>query len=132
MEIAAAVEAVARVVALVKKAQAVADRLKDVEARSCLVELMSALTDAREEMETLRAENVRLREEVRRPRDVQDVRHRLVARGTGYFLRDPMEGYAEGPYCTTCMDTRGDLVLMVKEEPPFDVFGYTCGHCRRR
>lgn len=131
MEVMGAVNAVVQASALAKKAWELAERLKDVELRSCLLDLRGALNDAREQAEQLREENSRLRDEIRRRGDSDDVRRQLELRAGGYHLRERREGYADGPYCTTCMDTRGELVLMVKKEPPFDVFGYLCGRCKR-
>lgn len=132
MEVAGAMNAVVQASVLAKKAWDLSERVKDVELRTCLVDLRSALNDARDQAETLREENARLREALRERAEGRRLRGALVLREGHYFLQEPFEGYpADGPYCTTCMDTRGALVLMVKKEPPFDVFGYTCGVCRR-
>jgi hypothetical protein len=129
MEVIGAMNALMQASSLAKRAWELSERAKDVELRSCLVDLRSALNDARERTEELREENSRLRQELRQGQETTDLRTGLVPRDGGYYLRQPREGYADGPYCTTCMDTRGELVLMVKKEPPFDVFGYNCGRC---
>ncbi|MBX3027776.1 hypothetical protein KF840_23010 [bacterium] len=77
-----------------------------------VVELQSAINDAREMAEDLRSETIALLARIRELEERADFRARMVHDDRGILLKDPPQGYAEGPYCSACWEVRRNLVLL--------------------
>lgn len=92
---------------LAVKAKELADQLKNLEMKAVIVDLQGELLDLKEQVLELRTENVQLKEEAAKRLAPPE----LVVKNNLYYKPN-----GEGPFCTGCQDTRGQLVRLTEYE----------------
>ncbi len=95
-----------------KKALEVSKKMKSAELQSIIADLMSHAADLKCQLADLKTENAKLIEEIAAIKKQQDIRSKLEKRDNYYYLKEQVDGYAEGPYCTRCNDVDNKLVIM--------------------
>jgi hypothetical protein len=132
-----------------KKLLEISAKLKDAEAKNLIADLQISLAELKIRIAELMEEKTGLNEQLRKFRTELDEakfspkpgtkplspaakgRAAIVARDGMYYLKEPAEGYADGPYCTACMDRGGNLVLLQELGRAWKHFGtHECPVCR--
>ncbi|MEM1451096.1 MAG: hypothetical protein AAGI22_18400 [Planctomycetota bacterium] len=127
----------ATIIDTAKKLREVAKKVQDAEVRNLVADLNLQLADlklelaaSREELATAREEIIRLNETVATGKVKVDLRSKIERRGKLYYLKEPVAGYDEGPYCVACFDGDGKLVLVSKLASTFkDLASHMCPKC---
>ena len=125
------------VVGSVKQVREVAQRLHDAELQGLVADLMLKAADLKMELANDREENLELRRQLEQCRKRADLRSKMEKRDNFYYLREPVEGYGEGPFCPTCFDRDGCLVSMMTKGRSVSLTTgkvttgtrWFCGHC---
>ncbi len=128
----------ATIVETAKKLRELAKKVQDAEVKNLVADLNLQLADlklelaaSRQELATAREENVRLKETVASGRVKVDLRSKIERRGKLYFLKEPVEGYDEGPFCVACFDGDGKLMAVTKLEKTFSALAsHMCPKCQ--
>ena len=119
------------IISTAKQLREISKKIQDAEARNLVADLNLQLADLKMQVVRLQEENLNLRDEIKAIRQTQDLRSKLQFRDNVYFLKEPVEGRPEGPYCPRCLDVDNALVLLAKLERVFhDVAKYTCNNCK--
>jgi hypothetical protein len=118
-------------VATVQKLKEVAQKMKDADTRNLVADLNMTLADLKLQFADLQEENIRLKGELRKAHESEELRGKLAVKDGLYYLNQPIAGRPDGPYCTRCFDVEGKLVLVVAFTGAFREFGkYNCPNCK--
>lgn len=113
-----------------KKLREVSQRIKHAETKNLIADLGISLADLKLEVAQLKEENVLLKQEVAKAAEQRDFRANLELNDGVYFFVEPVPGRPEGPYCPTCFDVDGTLVIVGETQGSFTFFGkYHCNNC---
>jgi hypothetical protein len=76
----------------------------------------------------LKEENFKLKQQIEKQKDLDDVRAKLIHEDNHYFLKNGNE--KDGPYCTNCWDSDSKLIRLHKGNLYQGVQYYTCPNCK--
>lgn len=104
--------------------------LKDAEVKLKLAELIEALSEAKIQLSEAREENQDLKTKIKELESQFNKLDEVEYRDGFYYLKEPMNGKAEGPFCSKCYSDEGKLILVTELPPSFQDFGkYKCPKC---
>lgn len=101
------------VVSGVKLAKKASQKYHDATLQDAIADLTLKTADLKMEIAELRSENIQLKDELQQARRQEDIRTKIEKRNNFYYLKEPVEGYGEGPFCPACLDGDGILVSMI-------------------
>ena len=123
-------------------------KIKDAEFKNLVADLQVSLAELKMRIAELHEEKLQLKDELRTVRaqldeakfspkppakpqsPAQKGRDAVIARDGMYFLKEPTEGFSDGPYCTACMDRSGKLSLLRPLSGTWKSFGsHECPVC---
>ncbi len=96
----------------IKGAADLAYQAKNLELHKRLLDLQSALLDAQEDLQKVREENLTLKTENATLKERLRNRDEYTPHDSAYWRKKP-DGTWDGPFCTTCLDTKGSPVRLV-------------------
>lgn len=103
----------------VKKLREISDKLKDAETKNIIADLMMSLADVKTEL-------VEARETIAKLQQKSDLATQMELRDDGfYYFIDATETCPQGPYCSKCLNTNGELGL-IKKGP---MRSHVCRNC---
>jgi len=113
-----------------QKLREVTKKVEDAEINGVLADLSLSLSDLKTQMADLQGENIKLKEDLKKARELKNIRKKLGIRNGLYHLNEEIPGYQNGPYCTRCIDVDGILVLVNQFKGSKRAFGeYGCPNC---
>ena len=122
---------IATALSVTKGLKDIGDRIKDAEFKNLLAELQMALADIKVKCADLEEENLRLKGELKKAQQADDVRNNVEYKDGLYYLKEPMPGRPLGPYCPGCLDGKNKLQVLSLAARDFQVFGkYECPSCQ--
>jgi len=122
-------ETVNVVVSGVKKVCEVSRKIHDAELQDAVAQLMLSTADLKIEIADAREENLRLRGKIQDLEKKNEIRAKAIYKSGHYYLREPIEGYSEGPFCPLCLDEDGLLITTV--HCPELTPQWICGRCEK-
>jgi len=126
------IQEIATALTVVKNLKDISGRIKDAEFKILLADLQMALADIKVKCADLTEENIRLRRELSRVSESDNVRKNIEFKDGLYYLKTPVEGRPSGPYCPGCLDTHERLQVLRKLPKDFEVFGqFECPICKQ-
>jgi hypothetical protein len=126
------IQELATALTVAKQLREIQSRIKDAEFKSLLADLQVALADAKVRVAELEEENLRLRQELAKTKQAEDIRHNLEFRDDVYYLKEPIPGRPPGPYCPGCLDSQNKLQVLRRLPKDFEAFGqFECPACKQ-
>lgn len=117
---------------LAKQLHEISKKYDDATVKMLVADLMSQLADAKVEAASLKEENANLRAQLAQAERQSSAASEAEFRDGYYWRKVRVQGKPDGPFCTNCFDAEGKLVLLLKQNPPFDDFGtYMCPQCKQ-
>ena len=105
---------------------------KDAEVKLKLTELLEALSDAKFALHDARDENLELKEKVKLLELQLSRKDEVVFKNDHYYLKTPIDGKPEGPFCSNCFSKNNELSLLTEVLNRPRSFGkYKCPSCRQ-
>jgi len=92
-------------------------------------ELYKKILDLREEIFELRDDNLRLKTELMRRTEAQNIESELIRKGSAYYRRKSDNEEESGPFCMTCWDTERKLVNVAGAGYLNIQMQFRCGNC---
>lgn len=86
--------------------------LKDAEFKLKLADLIEKLSDAKIQLSEANDTIIDLNSEIRALREKLDQESEVTFKDGHYYLKDPKDGEAPGPFCTTCYSSEKKLILL--------------------
>lgn len=115
---------------ITKELRDIDSSLKDAEVKLKLADLIEALSDAKIRLSETREENQELKEQIKKLEKELLHKDEVEFRDGYYYLKEPSEGKAEGPFCAKCYSDEGKLILVSELPRSFRDFGkYKCPKC---
>jgi len=106
---------------------------KDAEVKLKLAKLIDTLSDAKFALSAVRDENLELKEKIKSLEAQLNQKEVVLFRDGHYYLAEPAEGKAEGPFCSNCFNTKKSLSLLTEIIDRNRAFGkYKCPSCEQR
>jgi hypothetical protein len=115
-----------KVIDAIKLLRETAKKMQNAELQGQIADLMVASADLKLEMVELKAEVLTVREENTALKKKSDLRAKMELRGNICYLKEPVPGYNNGPFCPICLETDGILVNIWES-----TLGWSCPHCRK-
>lgn len=104
--------------------------LKDAEVKLKLAELIEALSEAKIQLSEAREENQELKTKIKELELQFNKLDEVEYRDGFYYLKEPVNGKAEGPFCAKCYSDEKKLILVTDLPRSFHDFGkYKCPKC---
>lgn len=118
----------------VDKAYEVAQASKNADMLLAIAELKMKLAEVRIQAADLQEENLNLRERLNSAMAKPNLKAKLQVRDGAYYFLEKNDAHpAMGPFCTVCMDSRGEVVLMSDVPPDFHELAgkFECKLCKQ-
>ena len=104
--------------------------LKDAEVKLKLAELIEALSEAKIQLSDAREENQNLKIKIKSLENDLNRQDEVEFQDGFYFIKEPKEGQAKGPFCAKCHSDENKLILVSELPSVFQDFGkYKCPKC---
>ena len=105
--------------------------LKDAEVKLKIIELVEALSEVKLQLSEVRDENLDLKEKIKKLEGKLNQQEEVEFRDNHYFLKNPKQGQAPGPFCSNCYSDGKKLISVSALTGHFQTFGkYRCPKCR--
>ena len=115
---------------ITKELKNIDSSLKDAEVKLKLAELIEALSEAKIQLSEAREENQELKEIITKFEKDLNKKYEVTFRDNYYFIKEPSDGQAEGPFCAKCYSDENKLILVSELPRQFQDFGkYKCPKC---
>jgi len=119
---------VTTVVSTVKKLGEITKKIQDAETNNTIADLSLGIAELKLQIVDLLEENRELKVQLAAAHEIFDVREKLEVRKNLYYFKAEVTDRPEGPYCPSCLDSKGKLVLM--SDNPMRRHGrYLCSAC---
>lgn len=115
---------------ITKELRNIDSTLQDAEVKLKLADLIEALSDAKMQLSEVRDENQSLRDEIRILEEKLKQQDEVEFRDGYYYIKNPRDGQAPGPFCAKCYSDDKKLILVSELPQEFQDFGkYKCPKC---
>ncbi|WP_086482101.1 hypothetical protein [Oceanospirillum sanctuarii] len=118
---------------LAKELKGATSAIKDAEIKLKIAELLEAMSEVKIQLVEAQDENLELKQKIKELQSALARQDEVVFRDGYYYLAEPQDGKAEGPFCSNCYSSNNHLSLLTEVTGRFRKFGkYTCPACEQR
>lgn len=115
-----------KVIEGIKLLRETAKKMQNAELQGQIADLLLSSADLKLEMAELKADVLKVREENAELKRKNDLRANVEMRGNLAYLKAPVPGYNQGPFCPICLETDGKLINIWES-----TLGWFCPHCKK-